>query len=77
MTSPNQSSTPWARGLNTLGKLLPLLLLLLVPAGPPAAGQTAGLGQDPTRAGRFDMGKMWTFENAPMDYFTETYGFQA
>ncbi len=23
------------------------------------------------------MGKMWTFENAPMDYFTETYGFQA
>jgi hypothetical protein len=35
------------------------------------------MGQDATRAGRFDMGKMWTFENAPMDYFTETYGFEA
>jgi hypothetical protein len=23
------------------------------------------------------MGKMWTFENAPTEYFTETYGFQA
>jgi len=23
------------------------------------------------------MGKMWTFENAPMDYFTSTYGFEA
>jgi hypothetical protein len=23
-----------------------------------------------------ELGRMWTFENAPMDYFTETYGFQ-
>ena len=27
--------------------------------------------------GQFDMGKMWTFENAPLDYFTQTYGFPA
>jgi hypothetical protein len=27
--------------------------------------------------GRFDMGKMWTFENAPLDYFQEAYGFEA
>ena len=33
--------------------------------------------QQDTEPGRFDMGKMWVFENAPMDYFTETYGFQA
>jgi hypothetical protein len=32
---------------------------------------------DTVRAGRFDMGKMWTFENAPMAYFTDTYGFNA
>jgi len=27
--------------------------------------------------GEFDMGKMWTFENAPLEYFTQTYGFPA
>jgi hypothetical protein len=29
------------------------------------------------QAGRFDSGKMWTFEYAPADYFSETYGFDA
>ncbi len=32
---------------------------------------------DTVRAGRFDFGKMWTFEYAPGEYFTETYGFDA
>ena len=59
------------RWLTAIGSIL---LFLLVPLGSPAAGQA---GEDPTQAGRFDMGKMWTFENAPMDYFTDTYGFQA
>jgi hypothetical protein len=27
--------------------------------------------------GRFDQGKMWTFENAPVDYFKEAYNFDA
>ena len=27
------------------------------------------------RAGRFDQGKMWTFDHPPVDYFSETYGF--
>lgn len=27
------------------------------------------------RAGRFDQGKMWTFDHPPVDYFAETYGF--
>jgi len=27
-------------------------------------------------AGKFDNGKMWTFEYAPLEYFAETYGFQ-
>ena len=25
--------------------------------------------------GRFDQGKMWTFENAPVEYFQEAYNF--
>ena len=27
--------------------------------------------------GRFDYGKMWTFEYPPAEYFSETYGFDA
>ncbi len=27
------------------------------------------------RAGRFDQGKMWTFDHPPVEYFSETYGF--
>ena len=27
------------------------------------------------QAGRFDNGKMWTFEYPPLDYFREAYGF--
>jgi hypothetical protein len=34
-------------------------------------------GIQPIEPGRFDMGKMWTFENAPTAYFTEEYGFDA
>ena len=48
--------------------------LLLAPGS--LAGQAAGT-DDETRMGRFDFGKMWTFEYAPMEYFSETYGFDA
>jgi hypothetical protein len=43
------------------------------------AGCRPGGGFDPDtiRAGRFDMGKMWPFEYAPLQYFSETYGFDA
>lgn len=30
-----------------------------------------------TSPGRFDLGKMWTFEYAPAEYFSTTYGFSA
>lgn len=42
------------------------------------AGQvSAQTSLDTVRAGRYDYGKMWTFENAPNAYFTQTYGFDA
>ena len=28
------------------------------------------------RPGRFDAGKMWTFDNPPLDYFQEAYAFR-
>ncbi len=42
-------------------------------AAPTPIGESPGL--DTVRAGRFDNGKMWTFEYPPLDYFRETYGF--
>lgn len=34
-----------------------------------------GFDPDTVRAQKFDMGKMWTFENSPVKYFYEEYGF--
>jgi len=34
-------------------------------------------GYDTTQARRFDQGKMWTFDDPPVDYFREAYGLQA
>ncbi len=46
-------------------------LLLVAPAA--ALAQSAAA----PAPGRFDFGKMWTFEYPPSAYFTETYGFDA
>jgi Peptidase S46 len=50
-------------------------LALLLAAAAPTAAQDAAL--DTIRAGRFDFGKMWTFEYPPSQYFSSTYGFDA
>jgi hypothetical protein len=42
-----------------------------------AAGAAQSVNLDTVRAGRFDAGRMWTFEYAPAQYFSETYGFAA
>ena len=34
------------------------------------------LNIDTVKAGKFDTGKMWTFEHAPTDYFYDEYGFR-
>ena len=45
-------------------------------AAPQAEEVTArGVDLDTVRAGRFDNGRMWTFENPPLDYLEEEYGF--
>jgi hypothetical protein len=69
---PRRVSTPtplpWAFGC---------LLVFVMAHGSPLSGQALPSGQQAVTTGQFDMGKMWIFENAPMDYFTDTYGFQA
>ena len=42
-----------------------------------APGQTPATSSQDARAGRFDAGKMWTFEYPPVEYFSETYAFDA
>lgn len=56
--------------------ILFLLALLSLPVQG-AWSQEGAVDLDTIHAGRFDMGKMWTFENAPMAYFSDTYGFNA
>jgi hypothetical protein len=62
MTESRQSARPAAL----------ILLLTAVTSLLPDASS----GQQ-VEVGRFDFGKMWTFEYAPSEYFSETYGFEA
>ena len=40
------------------------------------AQPTATFNPDTVKAGPYDMGKMWTFDSPPKDYFSKTYGFK-
>lgn len=40
------------------------------------APTASGVLLDTVKAGRFDTGKMWTFDHPPVDYFQESYGFK-
>jgi len=59
-----------------MGRRLSIVAALIAFAAP-AEAQMARFDLDTVRAGRFDFGKMWTFEYAPSEYFTTTYGFDA
>ena len=57
-----------------------LALLVALAAAAPASAQqprNADLDPDTVEAGRFDFGKMWTFEYPPTGWFEEAYGFEA
>jgi V8-like Glu-specific endopeptidase len=51
-----------------------ILLLLSAPLG--LFAQKAASVYPVVEPNQFDYGKMWTFEHAPMKYFTDTYGFK-
>ncbi len=54
-----------------------ILILILVSLQPLCfAQQYYGFNPDTVKARRFDMGKMWTFENPPLDYFEQEYNFR-
>ncbi|MDZ4702240.1 MAG: S46 family peptidase [Rhodothermales bacterium] len=59
-------------GIEARGKSLLGLLLL---SGTLLSAQAQPEQNDPLKAGRFDNGKMWTFDYPPADYFEEAYGF--
>jgi len=65
----------WSDVIGRAARRLAVMGLVLAGTAGLAAAQDAAL--DTIRAGRFDFGKMWTFENAPMQYFSEEYGFAA
>lgn len=52
-----------------------LLYLLLLTISVVTAQTFYGFNPDTVKAQKFDMGKMWTFENPPIKYFQEEYGF--
>jgi hypothetical protein len=51
-----------------------LLTILLLIETVFVSAQTT-INPDTVKAGQFDMGKMWTFDTPPMEYFQKTYGF--
>lgn len=53
-----------------------VVAMMWIVAVPAALAQT-DTHTDTMRAGRYDSGKMWTFEYAPQKYFTDTYNFNA
>ena len=54
----------------------PLFLVLLTAHAVSASAQVGNIDPDTIRAGRFDGGKMWTFDFPPVDYLKETYNFE-
>lgn len=58
--------------MRSMMRLVTLFSLAVVPA---AIAQE--VNTDTIHAGRYDSGKMWTFEYAPSKYFSQTYGFEA
>ena len=62
---------------NIFNRTLLSLVLLSFLLSFQVKAQTADfLGLDTVKAGKFDNGKMWTFEYPPMDYFSQAYNFQ-
>jgi hypothetical protein len=55
--------------------LLSLFIVIGIVTITNAQGSSSWLDLDSVKAGKFDTGKMWTFEYPPIDYFEKEYGF--
>ena len=72
------------RRLDLRGAIAVLVVSLVVLAGCSSTQQmqvmqspsSSFLNLDTVKAGRFDTGKMWTFDFPPVDYFKQAYNFQ-
>ncbi|MCH7723387.1 MAG: S46 family peptidase [Bacteroidetes bacterium] len=53
-----------------------LIIQLIFLAAVSYSQQYYGIEIDTVKAQKFDMGKMWTFENPPLDYFEQEYKFR-
>ncbi|MCW8817176.1 MAG: S46 family peptidase, partial [Ignavibacteriaceae bacterium] len=52
------------------------IFLLFLPIFNQAQTNYYGVDLDTVKAQKYDMGKMWTFENPPLDYFEKIYNFK-
>lgn len=57
-------------------KIVNIFILTLVVYTSVAFSQNYGVNLDTVKSTKYDMGKMWTFDFPPVDYFNETYGFK-
>jgi hypothetical protein len=57
--------------------LLSLFIVIGFAAIANSQSSSSWIDLDTVKAGKFDTGKMWTFEYPPIDYFEEEYGFTA
>ena len=55
--------------------LLAILIQIFIFVPVCLSQQVYGFNLDTVKAQKFDMGKMWTFENPPLDYFEREYNF--
>ncbi len=59
----------------TPGKHLTILLLAVFSISFSVSAQYSGVNLDTVKAGKFDAGRMWTFDFPPTDHFKSTYDF--
>jgi len=63
--------------MNTSVRIKSLLLSLIFVFSFALSLNAQWIDLDTVKAQRFDTGKMWTFEDAPLDYWKQAYGFDA
>ena len=57
-------------------RVISVLVLMLVVYSSTSYSQYYGVNLDTVKSSKYDMGKMWTFDFPPVEYFNETYGFK-